>query len=967
VSPAPAIHAVWLLERDFELLRIDACMRAAQDGTGTLLLIEGPAGIGKTELLAAARKDAQARGLAVLAAHGSELERDFAYGVVRQLFEAPLAVSPAAERAEILAGAASLAAPLVAPAAVARDRPISTLPGASDQAFAVLHGLYWLCANLAQREPLLLAIDDLHWSDLASLRWLAYLSQRLAGLPVAAVVTSRPTQSAPTDRLIAELAAEMVQLRPLTPGAVATLLEDELGRATDAPFAESCHALTGGTPFLVRELMRAMRDEGIDPDAAQLGRLHSLAPRSIGRAILARLRRAGPTAVRLAQATAVLGTDVQLRHGATLAGLEHDHAVAAADALAAAGVLEDRRPLNFVHPIARTVIDRDLAAGERARLHAGAARIFVAEPGGRERMAAHLLGAEPAGDAWVVDALRAAAREAVIQGAPHSAVAHLRRALAEPPAAEARGAVLRELALSEFASGNERAVSHLEEALMCASHPAAQVAAAMALGRMLQLTGDQRRAADVYERTLRRIGDADPVPALKLEAALVLAGLLDASIAAVAARRLPNLRRRAEALATPASVFGALAFAAAGANERAQRVAALARRALAQDPHPRSEAADRGPFFYSLEATDRGPFFYPACAALAWAEAYDEVQSLLDGALADAQRLGSLAHFVALTSSRAGLAFRRGALVDAEADARLSLSNASEPPPFFRALATATLVDVLVDRDALEQAAAELAAADVAELGGTAFPKGQLLWSRGRLRLAEGRPADALNDLMAAGRHLLALHVTSPAVVPWRSEAALAHLALGEHEPAHALAQEDVGLARAFGAPRALGCALRAAGLVVGGDAGIAYLREAVASLADSDAPLEYARALTDLGSALRRLGQRSEARAPLRRGLELAHRCQAAALAARARAELLATGARPRRPALSGVDALTASERRVAQMAATGLTNRQIAQALFVTARTVEGHLTHVFQKLDLSARTELAAALPSSRPPDS
>jgi DNA-binding CsgD family transcriptional regulator len=517
--------------------------------------------------------------------------------------------------------------------------------------------------------------------------------------------------------------------------------------------------------------------------------------------------------------------------------------------------------------------------------------------------------------------------------------------------------------LSEFSSGNERAVHHLEEALTCASDPPAEVAAAMALGRMLQLTGDQRRAADVYERTLRRIGDADPMPALKLEAALVLAGLLDASIADVAARRLPNLRRRAAARATPASVFGALAFAAAGANEPAQRVAALARRALVQDPHHQSEPADRGPFFYSPEATDRGPFFYPACAALGWAEAYDEAQSLLDGALADAQRLGSLAHFVALTSSRGGLAFRRGALVDAEADARLSLSNASEAPPFFRALATATLVDVLVDRDALAQAAAELAAADVAELGGTAFPIGQLLWSRGRLRLAGGRPADALTDLMAAGRHLLLLHVTSPAVVPWRSEAALAQLALGERGRAHALAQEDVGLARAFGAPRALGCALRAAGLVVGGDAGIAHLREAAASLADSDAPLEHARALTDLGGALRRHGQRSEARAPRRRGLELAHRCQAAALAARARAELLATGARPRRPALSGVDALTPSERRVAQMAATGLTNRQIAEALFVTARTVEGHLTHVFQKLDVSGRTELAAALSSSR----
>ena len=269
------------------------------------------------------------------------------------------------------------------------------------------------------------------------------------------------------------------------------------------------------------------------------------------------------------------------------------------------------------------------------------------------------------------------------------------------------------------------------------------------------------------------------------------------------------------------------------------------------------------------------------------------------------------------------------------------------------------LVEVLVERGALDEAEARLADEGMAHGGGTAISVAVLRWSRGRLRLASGRPAEALADLRVAGRDLLAFGFTSPAVVPWRSDAALAHLALGEPGPARYLAEEEIELARAFGAPRTLGCALRAAGLVADGPGDIDRLHEAVGCLASSDAPLEHARALTDLGAALRRRGLRSESRNPLRRGLELAHHCQAPALAERARTELLATGARPRRPALSGVDSLTPSERRVAQMASQGLTNRQIAQALFVTSRTVEGHLTHVFDKLGASGRSELTARL--------
>ena len=162
---------------------------------------------------------------------------------------------------------------------------------------------------------------------------------------------------------------------------------------------------------------------------------------------------------------------------------------------------------------------------------------------------------------------------------------------------------------------------------------------------------------------------------------------------------------------------------------------------------------------------------------------------------------------------------------------------------------------------------------------------------------------------------------------------------------------------RGWGAPRTVGMSLRALGLVEGGQAGELLLREAVELLAHSPARLEHARALVDLGALLRRGNSRSEARKLLRQGVELAHRCGATALVTRE--ELAATGAHPRTILLSGLDALTASERRVAQMAADDLSNKEIAQALFVTVKTVEQHLGRVYRKLDISSRRELAAAL--------
>jgi DNA-binding CsgD family transcriptional regulator len=181
----------------------------------------------------------------------------------------------------------------------------------------------------------------------------------------------------------------------------------------------------------------------------------------------------------------------------------------------------------------------------------------------------------------------------------------------------------------------------------------------------------------------------------------------------------------------------------------------------------------------------------------------------------------------------------------------------------------------------------------------------------------------------------------------------------GERQEAIELCDEEIAAANRFEVPRELGMALRAKGLVMGGDAGVDLFQQAAQELERAGALLEQARALTDLGTALRAAGKRVQSREPLRQGLDLATRCGATALITRAREELVAAGARPRRTLLSGLEALTASELRVCRMAAEGLSNRQIAEALFVTEKTVEGHLGNAYRKLDVSSRSELPDVL--------
>jgi DNA-binding CsgD family transcriptional regulator len=336
----------------------------------------------------------------------------------------------------------------------------------------------------------------------------------------------------------------------------------------------------------------------------------------------------------------------------------------------------------------------------------------------------------------------------------------------------------------------------------------------------------------------------------------------------------------------------------------------------------------------------------------------DEVLLVFEEALAEAHRRGSTFDFAAVKVFRAQALLWRGDLGEAEADSREALAAARTwgASARFAGHAAAFLADSLMEQGRLEEAAAALSPDESLSEGVRML---YLADSSARLRILRGDLAGGVAEMLEAGGRLESVSSRNPALIAWRSPAALALLELGDRDEARQLADQELRLARGWGAPRALGAALRVAGMVAGGTQGLSLLGEAVEVLSGSPAKLESAKARTELGAALRRSGHRVQAREQLRRGVELARICGAAPLAARAETELLAAGARPRRVALSGVESLTPSERRVAELAAQGPTNREIAQALFVTQRTVEVHLTSIFRKLGIRSRSQLATAL--------
>lgn len=944
--------AAVLVERDDELNVVETALAEACLRRGGALLVAGPAGIGKTALLQAARERAADRGMRTLAAAGGELERELAFSVVQQMFDPLLRSLATPVRDDVLSGAAGLARPVFgagSPAGVTAAGPAAVN--------AVVHGLYWVCSNLADSGPLLLVVDDLHVADEASLRFLSYLARRVADLPILLVLAGRPVPPEhPVAQVLEAQRPRRLDLAPLSGQAVSILVRETLSVDADDRFCQACATASGGNPFLLTEALRSLQADGTPPTAGEAGRVERLRPETISRAVLSRVARAGPDALRLARAVAVLGPAADLRRVAALAGVSARTAAELLDRLAAESIIRRRRRLvEFVHPLVRTAVYADSGEFTRAADHKRAAGLLHDDGVPAEELVPHLLAAEPESDPWVVQNLRDAAASAMARGAPEVAAPCLRRALAEPPDDKDRLPILIQLGRSlGMANRPDEAAETLRSAYELAGQNGVRVDIALELGTLMIHTGRGGQARVAHELARTAVHDEDLENSAKLTAVFAATALASFEPPANWIARLDDIIQGGHASTDIRRVAAAsLAYGAAATGDRsADEVARIANLAAA-GPIPSGHEWHLANF---------------AGAALTIADRLPAAIDLHDRAIAAARERGDVAEFRYLAALRSHVMLYAGRLAEAEADGRAAYvlrddrdaDRDTDPDAQDTPLGAAVLVNALVERGALTEAEQVLSAAGLAGELSLSIPVAHFgLLARGRLRLRQGRVPEALADLRGCGEVLTGTGYVNPGFALWRPEIALAYLRLGDVATARQVAAENVELSRKFGAPLPTGLALHTAALVEGGTAGSSLMEQAVAVLQASTTDLWRGRVLVDYGAALRRAGQRRRAQQPLRTGLDIAARCGATALADRAAEELVAAGGRPRRARLTGPESLTASELRVARLAAGGATNREIAQALFVSLRTVEFHLTHAYRKLGISTRQKLASAL--------
>lgn len=935
-----------LAGRDRELALLSDAVDAAGTGSGTCVLVEGAAGMGKSRLLAETERLAKARHVTVLSARALPRDQTVPFSLALELFAPLVARADPATRDRYLDGAAQLVAPLLSgqPACGAAGGP------------PLQYGLFWLAVNITQSCPIAVLVDDAHWADDASLHFLAQLVRSVDELPAVVVIGTRtadPGVSAGLFELTSSAHVQSIHLDPLDGAAVADLVRQEFPDADDE-FCRTCAEVTSGSPFHLSELLHCIRDEHADGSQVNTASVAELGRVSVSRAALFRLARLGGPAVALARALAVLGDDTPLRRVAALAGLTIDEAVAAADALGVEGLVRAGRSLSFTHPLIAEMILAERPPTSVAQDHARAAALLAAEHEPAEKCAVHLLHAPAVADQSVVATLVDAAAAAHGRGAPDVAVAYLSRALEEPPAPTTRRDVLCLLGAAGATLGEPAAVEHLEQALELSDTLDDRLATRRLMGRALAASGRPRDAALCLEAVVTDLLAGDPRRPAAAELMPVVAEYLTVAVLET------GLRQRAFELAA------ALLDPHAGGDDPASRsvMAALALRS-AQDGRPVAETiclAERAWAEGAVLADgppDRSPWL-TVNWAFALAGDYRQAVNVATAARNEARRLG-LAEVAATASVFRSMGlFSIGRIAAAREELGFVLQAAErEGWRRYRVGALSVHAMLCIESDALDQAADAVMAAESCGAQ-TGIEAAWLNHARGALALARQDPAAACDEFTAAGEwlreHLGAADMT---ILPWRPAAARAALALGDRERAREVIAADRDLAVAIGDRGRLGRALAVLALIDRDNEPVLVLEEACELLTETGELLERARAQKDMGALLRRAGDRAAARSVLSGALDSAARLGATALVRSIRDELAAAGARPRSDRTSGPHALTASERRIAQLVADGLTNGRIAQQLFVTPKTVEYHLRNVFQKLAITNRSEVGDAL--------
>jgi DNA-binding CsgD family transcriptional regulator len=906
--------------------------------------------MGKTRLYEASLDGARSRGLLVLRAAGAELEQNLAFGLAAQVARGALAGLAEDQRQAILQEAPALVRSLTGPGF------LPTEPETGND-LAISHGLFTLVAAALETDAGVLAIDDLHWSDAASLEFVLYLLQRLEELPLSIVMTRRPGAGEAVldllDRIAAHGRVRVETLTPLGPEAVARMVREALGERSHSDLVQVCLEATGGNPFYLHELLLALKEETHLTDEQLVERTRSLAPDAVTRSVRVRVGRLGTDAAALARAVAVLGDDVPIRQAAALSGLEIARASAAADALASVAVLLAREPLRFVHPLVRSSIERDIPASELAGRHLEAAHLLDREQAGAERVAAHLLVGRAQGDPWAVERLRAAAREAGARGAPRSVAPYLARALTEPPPPELRGELLAELGAAEAAVGLPSAIEHLAAAAQATDDPSRRAELALRTGHVLYAQGLHEEAAAAYEQGLRELEDQPEDPdQLELHDALQTGFVATASLVPAlqpeAVRRSSQLVQRA--LHEPRThgqrlLLAQAALHASFAGKPAPEVIELAGQGW--DGGELLEQEGAGGVAWSLLTT-----------ALCLAGDLERAIEVANAAVQDARRISSPYAFATASYARGLPELWRGKVTLAMADLESALDARRFGWRQFARAASAHYALCLIETGDLVRAEEVLSEEAPAEPTGDVGNAARL-YTLAELRRSQGRADEALEVALEAGQ-LSERNFPFLGYCPWRGSAALAALAMGDDARALDFARDMYVRSEQTQVLHQLIRSRRILGMCQPEEEGVRTLRGAVELGMSSPPRLETIRSLVELGSALRRSNERAAARDPLQRAADLARDSGALALFERARVELSASGGRPRRDALlSGPASLTPSERRIAELARSGSSNRQIAQTLFVTPKTVEYHLRNAYRKLNIQSRRELADAL--------
>ncbi|WP_326719409.1 AAA family ATPase [Streptomyces sp. NBC_00243] len=873
-----------LWERDEEVATLEQAIGALcadSDSSGSLLVFSGDAGLGKTSLLAEARRIAEGNGCAVWSARGGETVTSVPFNVVRQLLQPALVSLLSEEAREYLGDWYDIAGPALGIAEPGDRQPDPQ---------GVCDGLVAAVRRLAKREwPLVLLIDDAHWADQETLRWLAAFAERLDDLSVLVVVARRPGGvsgvSAGHLDTIAAAARPIANLSALTPAAAEGLTRATVGEHADAPFCREVWAVTGGNPYETVELLAKVQDSELDPVEGSAAELRALNRSARGRGLVARLEGLGIDATRFAWAAAILGTGISLDLAAHLAGMPAEEALRCAERLGAARILTKSEPVNgrvsdgdleFVHPLIASAVYRSIPDALRTAMHGQAAWAVTDSGRGAAAASRHLLEVHPDEDPELVEQMREAAREHLAVGAPDAARRCLERALAEPPPSEVHARVLFELGCATLLTAPAKTIGHLQAAL---DRPGLEgdlrVDAVFRLSQALLHNDQLEEAVRTVDMEAARL---DPGPArMRLQAVHYMWEGIHAGEERTSGRSngLAELAKTCTGRDNSERALLILrGFDAMTRGENAEEVAELCDRALVN-----------GRLAPGLGWTDTEwgiELLLMLGSAYAYSDRLDRAESLFSEALHAYMKAGWSGGHLSLANAYLGLAHRRrGRLADAETYQRESLRLAERVgrglPLYWSA--TCGLIDTLLARGHV------LEAEEIAEEYGFAAPYPSTIVLpdtrsvRGRLLLAAGRAKEGINELEAAEKAAAVRGHHNTVLAPWAVDLARA-LATEDPARAAALAADARRQAERFGTDTAIGEALRCAAALESGQRAVRLAGQAVTYLEASPCQYEHAAARVEYGILARSVSE-------LNKGLTLARSCGADGVVAQAQRAL--------------------------------------------------------------------------------